>query len=132
MERIIDEKSIPHGEYCYEILSVNSSLNGTVIKTRRCPFFVFKTVDDGNDYSMGKKLFKLNFPRVRVTNKTYSCNHCVNHWGIDLCSCGSGLSPNKCKENNSDCGEPSQILGFKDFWDNTFLPALSKTEISDC
>jgi len=50
MQRVVDENNIPYGEYCYEILSVNSSSSGTVIKTRRCPFFVFKTVDDGNDW----------------------------------------------------------------------------------
>ena len=24
------------------------------------------------------------------------CNHCVNHWGIDLCECGSGSPVGKC------------------------------------
>lgn len=28
------------------------------------------------------------------------CNHCANHWGLDLCACGSGLSPDRC-----DCGD---------------------------
>ena len=30
--------------------------------------------------------------------KLINCNHCINHWGIDLCSCGSGLTPEKCCE----------------------------------
>ena len=29
-------------------------------------------------------------------NDTYNCNHCVNHYGLDLCACGSGESPEKC------------------------------------
>jgi hypothetical protein len=29
--------------------------------------------------------------------KTYSCcDHCVNHWGLDLCECGSGKIPCRC------------------------------------
>lgn len=25
-----------------------------------------------------------------------NCNHCVNHWGIDLCMCGSGTPVGLC------------------------------------
>ena len=31
--------------------------------------------------------------------KDWCCNHCINHYGIDICSCGSGIETNKC-----DCG----------------------------
>jgi hypothetical protein len=27
---------------------------------------------------------------------TCCCDHCVNHWGIDLCECGSGEKVGKC------------------------------------
>jgi hypothetical protein len=27
-----------------------------------------------------------------------NCNYCVNHWGIDLCACGSGEHYTKCNE----------------------------------
>ncbi|MBP5458491.1 MAG: hypothetical protein J6Y37_18520 [Paludibacteraceae bacterium] len=39
---------------------------------------------------------------------TMSCNHCVNHWGIDLCCCGSGEKVGEC-----DCGsnESFETLG---------------------
>ena len=30
---------------------------------------------------------------------SYCCDHCVNHWGIDLCECGSGERVGEC-----DCG----------------------------
>lgn len=33
-------------------------------------------------------------------HECYICNHCINHWGIDICICGSGEPVNKC-----DCGE---------------------------
>ena len=39
---------------------------------------------------------------------TYCCDHCVNHYGIDLCECGSGETVGKC-----DCGSdnPMETLG---------------------
>lgn len=39
---------------------------------------------------------------------TYCCDHCVNHYGIDLCECGSGEPVGKC-----DCGSdnPLETLG---------------------
>lgn len=27
---------------------------------------------------------------------SYCCNHCVNHYGLDICECGSGESPENC------------------------------------
>ena len=44
-----------------------------------------------------------------------SCNHCVNHWGLDLCACGSGDAPEKCGwEEAGICGYPSQVLKEKE------------------
>lgn len=41
---------------------------------------------------------------------SFCCDHCVNHWGIDLCECGSGEPVGKCS-----CGSkrPMQELGVK-------------------
>ena len=39
-----------------------------------------------------------------------SCDHCVNHWGLDLCACGSGETPKDCDEGFSECGCPSQYV----------------------
>ena len=39
-----------------------------------------------------RKQFNLKFEWL---NKYYCCNHCVNHWGIDICSCGSGEKSRK-------------------------------------
>jgi hypothetical protein len=30
-------------------------------------------------------------------NGFYNCNHCVNHWGLDLCKCGSGDPVGSCE-----------------------------------
>ena len=44
-------------------------------------------------------------------NDTYSCNHCVNHYGLDLCACGSGESPEECKAGFQECGNSFETLG---------------------
>lgn len=67
------------------------------------------TVDYINDegerinVSMKEKLYRETFKGIRLsTSQLYSnCNHCVNHWGIDLCNCGSGKKVGKCHEFNS-------------------------------
>lgn len=45
-----------------------------------------------------------------LTGTCYCCDHCVNHWGIDLCECGSGARVGEC-----ECGSnrPHDILGIK-------------------
>jgi hypothetical protein len=70
---------------------------------------------DGKEYSMKPATFRKTFhhmgriPRAEVTYG--SCNHCVNHWGTDLCACGSGKAPNKCGEGLRVCGKPMQVIG---------------------
>ena len=39
-----------------------------------------------------------------------NCNHCVNHWGLDLCKCGSGEPFDACAGEFDVCGQPSQSL----------------------
>ena len=76
----------------------------------------------GKDYSMRPETFRKIFGVDRVPNADnagspyYSCNHCVNHWGVDLCACGSGKSPEKCKEGFSMCGKPMQVIGRREYW----------------
>jgi hypothetical protein len=50
--------------------------------------------------------------RFSWLNNSYCCNHCVNHWGIDLCNCGSGEKTGKCKGGLDDCesNTPAQVL----------------------
>lgn len=43
----------------------------------------------------------------KETTKTWCCNHCVNHYGIDICSCGSGEEFDKC------CGTPMEEFGME-------------------
>lgn len=43
-------------------------------------------------------------------HQSYCCDHCINHWGIGLCGCGSGQKVGKC-----ECGSQKahDILGVK-------------------
>jgi hypothetical protein len=67
----------------------------------------------GKSYSMLPATYREKFgvSRVpRVGTKYYSCNYCVNHWGLELCGCGSGKKYNKCKEGFKECGIPMQSI----------------------
>lgn len=67
--------------------------------------------DNGASNSMFRNTFEqleLDVTGAEKLPLTYYCNHCVNHWGIDLCECGSGEPVGQC-----ECGsnKPHDILG---------------------
>lgn len=69
------------------------------------------TFDNGATNSMCRETFeRIGFDGERSHVKFFHCNHCVNHWGIDLCECGSGQPVGRC-----DCGsdKASEKLGMK-------------------
>lgn len=71
------------------------------------------TFDNGADNSMYIDTFNaLNLDTSKAVElpESYCCNHCVNHWGIDLCECGSGERVGQC-----ECGSdtPHDVLGEK-------------------
>jgi len=68
---------------------------------------------DGNDYSMLPKTFDELFPNqnsAEIEEKFFSCNYCTNHWGVDLCGCGSGELFQKCYNNLPECKRPAQSI----------------------
>lgn len=58
--------------------------------------------DNGASTSMYQDTFDkmdIDLSEANEIQMSYCCNHCVNHWGIDLCECGSGERVGEC-----DCG----------------------------
>lgn len=51
------------------------------------------------------KNFGLSLEGIPELAESTTCNHCINNYGLDLCKCGSGVSPDKC------CGVPCETLG---------------------
>lgn len=72
-------------------------------------------VDDmgkSQEFCISSETLKEKFPHVELPDATvyHNCNHCVNHWGVDLCACGSGEAPDECEEGHSCCGSPMQAM----------------------
>jgi len=73
---------------------------------------------DGLTYSCARKNLKRFLPDIDLRKikraykqKTYACDHCVNHYGLDLCACGSGEPYEECDAGLEVCGHPMQKLG---------------------
>ena len=41
----------------------------------------------------------------------YCCDHCVNHYGLDLCGCGSGEDYGNCNYDFDECSYPMEDFG---------------------
>jgi hypothetical protein len=68
---------------------------------------------DGYNVSMNETDFKKHFPDLEIESGEWgSCNYCVNHWGIDLCGCGSGEKVGECQNEFDECRSnvPAQYL----------------------
>ena len=64
-------------------------------------------LENFNKYT-GLNLTESDFEKCPIE---YGCNHCVNHWGMDICQCGSGESVADC---DCQCGLPSQTYNKKE------------------
>jgi hypothetical protein len=61
------------------------------------------------EFSMTAETFLKRYGFEVQTHQYTSCNHCVNHWGLDLCACGSGKPVDECDEGFDECGKPYQV-----------------------
>ncbi len=72
------------------------------------------TVDvNGGNFSMTAEDFEKNFPGTfagDLPEECYCCNYCANHWGIDLCGCGSGEKFGECSNDYPECRVPAQDM----------------------
>lgn len=85
------------------------------MEAKQCQCGAVTVIGQDFDNSMTLKTFRAEFPGVRLQrkNKYSNCNHCVNHWGIDLCGCGSGEPVGKCDGGYTECKNniPAQEKG---------------------
>lgn len=84
----------------------------------RCDCGAVTLYDDSseNNWSVDEALLPIFAPDISLSGleelpHTFSCNHCVNRWGLDLCGCGSGDLYSECQNGFSECGTPMQVLG---------------------
>lgn len=75
--------------------------------------------EDAQTYSCMEKNRKKFFPdldlrKLKRHQTTVACDHCGNHYGLDLCGCGSGMPFGACDAGLNECSVPMQTL---DFWD---------------
>ena len=80
-----------------------------------CGAITIEGISNGKEFSnsMSLKTFEELFPNEPIPDPKWSCcNYCVNHYGIDLCGCGSGNPVGKCDEGFEECkaGSTSQNL----------------------
>lgn len=75
-----------------------------ITRYQRCNCGAITLWFEGN--SIGNAMYQDTFDKlgldlsgVEQLPNSYCCDHCVNHWGIDLCECGSGERVGEC-----DCG----------------------------
>ena len=68
---------------------------------------------DGHYYSMTSETFDKKFPNLfsgDLEAQYQNCNHCVNHWGIDLCGCGCGQLFGECEDECEASSSPAQSI----------------------
>lgn len=63
----------------------------------QCGAFTVELPDGSQTFCKGENLSKF-FPKLNTFNERVfaHCNHCVNHWGLDLCDCGCGADKGEC------------------------------------
>jgi len=70
---------------------------------------------DGETYCCKRRNLRrfvdIDLRKVERLHSTVCCDHCANHYGLDLCACGSGEHYRKCKNGYAECGKPMQVLG---------------------
>lgn len=72
--------------------------------------------EDGGSSSMRLSTAKkmgIDLRKYKRIIPSHSCNHCINHWGTDLCSCGSGKRVGHC-----ECGSNESMQKFGEHFDS--------------
>jgi hypothetical protein len=91
-------------------------LNKMIEATRcQCGAISVEDTEAGVTNHMKRTTFRKLFPGMLTKRgkEWYSCDHCVNQWGIDICACGSGMDPKKCDGGFRECGRPYETMGVR-------------------
>jgi len=85
-----------------------------------CICGAFTVTINRKDYSVHEDNFHKYFPNIdekllkkysdKIMGSYGNCNWCVNHWGLDICACGSGEPYQECDNGFDECGNPMQSL----------------------
>lgn len=83
---------------------------------QKCSCGAITVFTDKGEFSCRQRNLKKFFPNLDLRSiprysPTVCCNHCVNHYGLDLCGCGSGAKFGKCKNHLEECEVPMQKFG---------------------
>ena len=72
---------------------------------------------EGDSYSCSRNNLEKFFPHLDLSEiekfpQSYMCDYCVNHYGLDLCGCGSGEPVGECTNDFDQCVNhtPMQIV----------------------
>ena len=81
-----------------------------------CGAITLHMSDNKTSYSCKEDNLKIFLPNLDLTTierlqDSCCCDHCVNHYGLDLCGCGSGEAFGECNNNFSECQQPMQEFG---------------------
>ena len=70
-------------------------------------YFADDTVNSVKQRNLKK--FGIDLRKIKRINKAnmFACDHCINHFGLDVCSCGSGKAVGKCS-----CGSTKSYQTF--------------------
>ena len=93
----------------------NYTTNEDILWYSKCSCGAITVDTTAGTYSCKQSNFHKYFPNIDLRQHrkrkgitSYCCDHCVNGYGLDLCSCGS-----KEKVGHCDCGstQPMQVYG---------------------
>lgn len=93
-------------------------INIEILNYSKCSCGAITFSTNCGEYSCEIKNVKQFFPGLDLRTlrkgrleESYCCDHCVNHYGLDLCGCGSGEPFGKCENGLPECSQPMQKLG---------------------
>lgn len=87
-----------------------------IIGYSKCSCGAITIFTENESYSCKQENMRKFFPDIDLRTisryqESFCCDHCVNHYGLDLCGCGSGEDFGKCENDLEECKKPMQVVG---------------------